>query len=240
MKKWAGAVEWAGTVGDGARCGGFDAVILANGDFPTHEVPLGVLHSARNVVACDGAIRHYPQADIVTGDGDSVPTDYLSRLVQVDEQEDNDLTKATRYCLRQFASRTAATGAAASQHTPLRIAYLGCTGKREDHALGNIALLMRYYRDMGIDGRMFTDYGIFTPAHGDCTFAAFPGQQVSIFNFSSTRITSEGLKWASYAYRELWQGTLNEATADHFTLQADGYYLVYQTYPPHFRETMPR
>ena len=209
MKKWAGAD------GDGLRGGDFDAVILANGDFPTHEVPLGLLQQASFVVACDGAIRNYPQADVVTGDGDSVPPEFRDRLVQVNEQEDNDLTKATRYCI---------------SHGWHRIAYLGCTGKREDHALGNIALLMRYYRDMGIDGRMFTDYGVFTPALGDRTFEAFPGQQVSIFNFSCTRITSEGLKWASYTYRELWQGTLNEAIARRFTLHADGNYLVYRTY----------
>jgi len=208
----------------------FDAVILANGDFPTHAVPLSVLHSAPHVIACDGAIRHYPQAEAVVGDGDSVPPAYRDRLVQVDEQEDNDLTKATRYCLKRFASQQPVQSVDASPQPPLRIAYLGCTGKREDHALGNIALLMRYYRDMGIGGRMFTDYGVFTPAHGDCTFEAFPGQQVSIFNFGCTCISSEGLKWASYAYRELWQGTLNEAIARRFTLHADGNYLVYQTY----------
>ncbi|MBP3755674.1 MAG: thiamine diphosphokinase, partial [Prevotella sp.] len=77
----------------------FDAVILANGDFPTHEIPLKVLHAAKHVVCCDGAIANYPKADVVIGDGDSVPQEYHDRLIQVDEQEDNDLTKATRYCL---------------------------------------------------------------------------------------------------------------------------------------------
>jgi len=193
----------------------FDAVILANGGYPVHEVPLNILQHASHVVACDGAVSHYPQAEIIVGDGDSVPEAFRNRLIQIDEQEDNDLTKATRYCLHQ------------GWH---RIAYLAATGMREDHTLGNIALLMRYYRDMDVEGIMATDYGIFTPAKGDRTFASKPGQQVSIFNFGSTRISSEGLKWNSYAYRELWQGTLNEALADQFTLRADGYYMVYQTY----------
>lgn len=191
----------------------FEAVILANGTFPTHEVPLAVLKSARHLVCCDGAA--IPQADVVIGDGDSVPEEFRSRLILVDEQEDNDLTKATRYCLQQ------------GWH---RIAYLGCTGKREDHTLGNISLLMRYYRELGVEGLMFTDHGFFTPAQGDQTFDAQPGQQVSIFNFGCTHIDSEGLKWNSYAYREWWQGTLNEALSTHFTLRADGYFLVYQTY----------
>lgn len=193
----------------------FEAVILANGGYPVHEVPLNILQHASHVVACDGAVSHYPQAEIIVGDGDSVPEAFRNRLIQIDEQEDNDLTKATRYCLHQ------------GWH---RIAYLAATGMREDHTLGNIALLMRYYRDMDVEGIMATDYGIFTPAKGDRTFASKPGQQVSIFNFGSTRIISEGLKWNSYAYRELWQGTLNEALADQFTLRADGYYMVYQTY----------
>lgn len=193
----------------------FDAVILANGCYPVHEVPLNILQHASHVVACDGAVSHYPQAEIIVGDGDSVPEAFRNRLIQIDEQDDNDLTKATRYCLSQ------------GWH---RIAYLAATGRREDHTLGNIALLMRYYRDMDVEGIMATDYGIFTPAKGDRTFPSVKGQQVSIFNFGSTRISSEGLKWNSYAYRELWQGTLNEALADQFTLRADGYYMVYQTY----------
>lgn len=193
----------------------FEAVIVANGDFPVHKVPLGILSGAPHIIACDGAIIHVPQAEAVVGDGDSVPAECHDRLIQIDEQEDNDLTKATRYCLAQ------------GWH---KIAYVGATGKREDHTLGNISLLMRYYRDLGIEGTIFTDYGFFTPAHGNRTFNSLRGQQVSIFNFGCTDIKSEGLRWHSYAYAQWWQGTLNEALADRFTLRADGYYLVYQTY----------
>ena len=194
----------------------FDAVIVANGEFPSHSVPLGILRQACHVVACDGAIIHVPEAEAVVGDGDSIPASYRDRLVKVDEQDDNDLTKATRYCVSRGWRR---------------IAYLGTTGQREDHTLGNIALLMRYYREFGVHGIILTDHGIFTPMHGRHVFPSIPGQQVSIFNFGSSRLTSEGLKWSSYAYEQLWQGTLNEALADSFTLDADGYYLVYQTYP---------
>lgn len=192
-----------------------DIVILANGSFPTHPVPLSILNRAKHVIACDGAVSHYPEADVVIGDGDSVPDVCRGKFIQIDEQEDNDLTKATLYCLRQGWQR---------------IAYLGCTGLREDHTLGNIALLMRYFREMGISGTMFTDHGFFSPSQGDRTLQSFSGQQVSIFNFGSTRLRSEGLKWNSYAYKEWWQGTLNESLANHFSVLADSYYLVYQTY----------
>ena len=197
----------------------FDAVIIANGAFPTHAVPLNILHHAAHLIACDGAIAPLLLEGlgeaVIIGDGDSVPAEYRDRLIQIDEQEDNDLTKATRYCMAQ------------GWH---KIAYLGCTGKRDDHTLGNISLLMRYFRDMNIEGIMFTNHGFFTPAKGDHTFSSFKGQQVSIFNFGSTRISSEGLKWDAYAFEQWWQGTLNESLSVTFTLHADGYYMVYQTY----------
>lgn len=221
----------------------FDAVIVADGDFPTHPIPLDILSRARFVVCCDGAIRNLSNSRVkpcetvasesarvkpcetvaVVGDGDSVPDAYRHLLIQVTEQEDNDLTKATRYCLDRLSDGRPVSA-------PLRIAYLGCTGRREDHTLGNISLLMRYYRDMAVEGVMFTDHGFFTPAQGLRTFVSEPRQQVSIFNFGCTSIQSEGLRWNSYAYKEWWQGTLNEALATTFTLRSDGFYMVYQTY----------
>lgn len=204
----------------------FDVVIVANGQFPTHSIPLDILRKARYVVACDGAITSLQKAgiaaDVVIGDGDSVPEAFRHLLVHVDEQEDNDLTKATRYCL--------ANSTLFSIHSSLKIAYLGCTGLREDHTIGNISLLMRYYRELGIEGVMFTDYGIFIPAQGNRTFPSKLGQQVSIFNFGCTSILSEGLRWNSYAYDQWWQGTLNEALGDSISFHADGYYMVFQTY----------
>ena len=222
----------------------FDAVILANGTFPTHPVPLGILSRATRIVACDGAIaalaektgsslllQSPPTSITVIGDGDSVPKEFRHLLIKVDEQDDNDLTKATRYCLSSLSlnPRTASMSPLSRDPAPT-LAYLGCTGGREDHTLGNIALLMRYYREMGVEGRMFTDHGLFTPARGRRAFSSFPGQQVSIFNFGCSSLHSEGLKWQSYPYREWWQGTLNEAIADTFTLHADGCYMVFQTF----------
>lgn len=197
-----------------------DAVVLANGDFPVHAVPLSLLENATRIVACDGAIAHLTaheyQADIIAiGDGDSVPDGLRKRLIQVDEQEDNDLTKATRYCLKQGWRR---------------IAYVGATGQREDHTIGNISLIVRYFLEMGVEPLLVTDYGWFVVAKGDSEFESFPGQQVSIFNVNCEKLISEGLKWQSYPYRQFWQGTLNEALNTVFRFQADGCYLVYRTF----------
>ena len=197
-----------------------DVVVLANGDFPVHAVPLSLLENATHIVACDGAVAHLTahdgHADIIAiGDGDSVPNNLRDRLIQIDEQEDNDLTKATRYCLKQGWRR---------------IAYLGATGKREDHTLGNISLIARYFLEMGVEPLLVTDYGWFVVAQGDREFESFAGQQVSIFNVNCEHLVSEGLKWQSYPYRQLWQGTLNEALNTVFRLHADGCYLVYRTF----------
>ena len=197
------------------KIGSFDAVILAHGDFPHAEIPLGLLDRAPFVCACDGAVNHYPQADAIVGDGDSVPEDLRDRLIQIDEQEDNDLTKATRYCLSKGMRR---------------IIYLGATGQREDHTLGNISLIVRYMQEMGIEPLLATDYGWFVVAEGESEFASFKGQQVSIFNMNCNALSSEGLLWQAYSYRQWWQGTLNEAAGDSFTLKGDGLYLVYRTY----------
>ena len=197
-----------------------EVVVLANGDFPIHAVPLSLLENATHIVACDGAIAHLAaheyQADIIAiGDGDSVPEGLRDRLIQVDEQEDNDLTKATRYCLKQGWRR---------------IAYVGATGQREDHTIGNISLIVRYFLEMGVEPLLVTDYGWFVVAKGDSEFESFPGQQVSIFNVDCERLISEGLKWQSYPYRQFWQGTLNEALDTVFRFHADGCYLVYRTF----------
>ena len=197
------------------KIGDFDAVILAHGDFPQAEIPLDLLRLAPFVCACDGAVNHYPQADAIVGDGDSVPESLRNRLIQIEEQEDNDLTKATRYCLSKGMKR---------------IVYLGTTGKREDHTLGNISLIVRYVQEMGIEPLLATDYGWFVVAEGESTFESFKGQQVSIFNMTCNALSSEGLLWQAYPYRQWWQGTLNESAGDAFTLKGDGFYLVYRTY----------
>lgn len=200
-----------------------ECVILGNGDFPVAPQAVEVLRTATYLCCCDGAattcIAHGIMPHAIVGDGDSLPEtfkqQYRHLLHFVDEQEDNDLTKATRHCMALGMKR---------------IAYIGATGKREDHTLGNISLMERYLREFQLQPVMLTDHGMFIPAQGTCTFSTFARQQVSIFNFSCRHIRSEGLKWDAYNYRSWWQGTLNEATGNSITLHTDGSYIVYLTY----------
>lgn len=199
--------------------GPFDAVVLANGEQPLHPIPLQLLQEAPFLVCCDGAIQQCKKADVIVGDGDSIPAwareQYQDCLHLESEQDDNDLTKATRFCLQQGFKR---------------IVYLGATGLREDHTLGNISLIMRYAREMGVEPIMATNHGWFAPAKGSAVFESFARQQVSLFNFGCTSLRTEGLKYEGYPFNQWWQGTLNEATGSRFRIEADGYYLVFRTY----------
>ena len=206
-----------------------NVVILADGDFPTSPEPLKILSEASFVCCCDGAaeklIAFGRIPDAIVGDGDSLSPEFKEMYKDIlhteSEQEYNDLTKATRFVVSHFSS------------SQLHIIYLGATGKREDHTLGNISLLSFYKETFGIDVSMYTDYGYFQAcSKGTTTFSSFPRQQVSIFNLSCTAISADNLRWQPYAYAQLWQGTLNESTADSFTITADGNYLIYQTYAP--------
>ncbi len=201
----------------------FDAVIVGNGDFPTHPAALALLHGASCICCCDGAAEQLVDAgftpDTIVGDGDSLPAHlkqiFADRLYIVNEQEDNDQTKATRWCLA---------------HGKKRIAYVGATGRREDHTIGDIALLPRYMSEMGIEPVMVTDFGFFIPAHGETTFHTFARQQVSIFNVSCRTLEGDGLRWQPYAYVSAWQGTLNEAIGNAVTMRGDGLYMMYFTH----------
>lgn len=209
--------------------GTFDAVVLANGEQPQHAIPLQLLKEAPFLVCCDGAIQQLAlkqfankedsKADMIVGDGDSIPAwareQYQHCLHLESEQDDNDLTKATRFCMSKGMKR---------------IVYLGATGLREDHTLGNISLIVRYAREMGVEPVMVTNHGWFVPVMGTAVFDSFPRQQVSLFNFGCTFLRTEGLKYDGYPFSQWWQGTLNEATGSRFRIEADGYYLVFRTY----------
>ncbi len=199
-----------------------DAVILAGGDYPTAARPLQILLQAPMVVCCDGGADRYiaegHTPDIIIGDGDSLSehnrTRFAERIIYNPDQETNDQTKAVKYLLAEGLRR---------------IAIVGATGKRDDHTIGNIALLAEY-RAMGADIRSYTDYGVFIPCSGESHFECEKGAQVSLFNINAKDLSSRGLSYPIYDFTRWWQGTLNEAPEGEFSISAEGEYLVYVTY----------
>lgn len=196
-----------------------ETVVVANGEFPSASVMHRWIDRAPLVVCLDGAANRLLQQGyrphLIIGDGDSIQPGLAQRygleFIRVDEQETNDLSKAVRY-LRKRGCR--------------RLMMLGITGRRDDHTLGNISLLV-YYLQMGMKAVAVTDWGTFVPCRGNALLKTTKGQQVSLFNFRATGIKSNDLVYPPYDTTMLWQGTLNEAKSDHLSIQAEGDYLVY-------------
>ena len=65
----------------------FDAVILANGEFPSHQYPLSILHDAEYVVCCDGGADTYIAKgfipNVIIGDGDSLSTENRIKFADI-------------------------------------------------------------------------------------------------------------------------------------------------------------
>ena len=204
------------------------AVIVGNGQFPKKEYPLYPLESADYVVCCDGALdtylRHFSgrnlrRPDVVIGDMDSLSKKTAERFrdiaVKIDEQETNDQSKAFHYILEHFPDVDT-------------IHILGATGKREDHTIGNLSLLMEYAREMRrqdcgrtVSVDIVSDWSTAFAITDSCTLDVGEGRSVSIIcPDNSLNIKSEGLVWPTdnVVFDNLWQTTLNRASADRISL----------------------
>jgi len=181
-------------------------VILAAGDFPRKGTEARrILDSAVRVVCCDGAADAFRKKTVreptaVVGDCDSVKGRF-AKLVRVSEQETNDLEKAIRFC------------ATKGWKNPV---VLGATGKREDHAFGNIFRAMEH----GLE--IVTDRGRFVPFVGKTTFCVGEGTAVSIFANPGTRMKSVGLKWPldNVKFENFHCATLNRSSAAKVVLES--------------------
>ena len=196
------------------------AAILCDGLFPKKAYPLYLLETADVVVCCDGAVRAYVRhfhrlPDAVVGDMDTLPErlrrEYAAIIHRDPGQDDNDLTKAMRYVLGRYPEVT-------------DIHILGAGGRREDHTVGNLGLLMEYPHLFGLDGinvDMVSDFGTAFAITDSCTLQVGTGRRFSLFSpDNSLRIQSEGLEYQTgdVVFDNWWQATLNRATADEVRL----------------------
>ena len=200
----------------------FEALVVGNGDFPNNPHVLELMNKIPYVVCCDGGANEYIHRglipDLIIGDGDSLSVDnqsqYAHLIHRIADQETNDQTKAVNWLIGQGKKN---------------IAIVGACGKREDHTLGNISLLMEY-QSLGAIVRSFTDYGVFVPSKDTQTFSGKQGQQVSIINFTAKGLRAEGLRYPIYDFTNWWQGTLNECMGEQWTIHGKGEYLVFINY----------
>lgn len=190
-----------------------EIVIVANGLFPEGRQALDLLHSADQLICCDGAadklIAYGLTPHVIVGDMDSVSPEVSARYASImhrsGDQENNDLTKAVHYCIEKGYPS---------------VSILGATGIREDHTLGNISLMLEYYPR--IEVQMLSDYGMFFLVRSGEEVKSFVGERISIFSVDNrVRISSSGLKYPLNELRlsRWFTASLNEATADRFTLK---------------------
>jgi thiamine pyrophosphokinase len=191
----------------------FKTVIVADGTFPDHQIPLSYLKNCDRIVCCDGSTTSLVNAgfipDAIVGDMDSLSSEmaekFSDRIFRDDDQETNDLTKAVKWCHDKNIND---------------VVIVGATGKREDHAIGNISLLAEYAKFLNV--KMVTDTGVFIPYLKSFSASCFRGQQISVFSLDpENEISSSGLKYPlnKLKINNWWVATLNEAVGESFSLE---------------------
>lgn len=201
-----------------------EAVILANGEFPFHEIALSILNNNNYIICCDGSINNLSETSIIpkaiVGDCDSLSEEnrirYKNLIVQIKEQETNDLTKSVKYCI---------------ENGKKDLIILGGTGKREDHTIANISLLADYIEYVDTIS-MVTNYGVFNAINTCSLFETFYGQQISLFCISPCEVTSEKLKYPiqNKVFTNWWQATLNESESNVFKIETNGKLIVFRAF----------
>ncbi len=147
--------------------------------------------------------------------------EYAKQLIKVEEQDDNDQTKAMCHILEHYPEVDC-------------IHILAATGKREDHTIGNLGLLMEYARRWpvatGHDGEsvmpgqtgypevdMVSDYSTAFTVTDTCDLILGKGRRISIFSpDNSLNIKSQGLVWPTdeVVFDNWWPATLNRTSED--------------------------
>ena len=198
-------------------------VIIANGQFPTHPIPLSCIERANYIICSDGAanefIKNGGKPNAIVGDCDSISKEnrelYSNIIFPVKDQETNDLTKSVQFCVERGLKE---------------IVIVGGTGKREDHTLGNISLLADYISIAKVV--MVTNWGVFTPIISTTEFKSYKGEKISIFSIDQVKLKTENLKYPlnDRILTNWWQGSLNVSIANSFKIITSGRTIIFQAY----------
>ena len=222
-------------------------VILCNGEFPRKEYPLYLLRTADVIVCCDSRYnvgrleRLGLEPSLIVGDMDSTPEElrekYADRVVDIEEQDDNDLAKAFAVLRERWPEVS-------------EVHILGAGGKNEAHLVGNLGWLMEWERrsleerGLGLSARgvnvdMVSDFStafaispagfteqILRSAQDDkgapVELHVGEGRKISLFSTDpALRVVSDGLVWQTDGVdlSRWWMATLNRASADVVTLR---------------------
>ena len=191
-------------------------LLIANGKFPKIKLIKEILSEDYSIVCCDGAAEkvynNNLEPDIIIGDMDSMNpklySKFSNRIIQIDDQGTNDLSKALDWLNRNDAES---------------ITIIGADGLRDDHSLGNILLLLENKYKYKI--RMITEFGRFDLMNtSKRLFKSFNGQPISIFCLDKdVKLNSNSLKYPlnDFSFLKLHEATLNTSTGDSFEIRSN-------------------
>ena len=108
-------------------------VIVGNGEFPSHPIPLNHLKNAGTIICTDGSadqlMKHNVTPNAIIGDMDSTKLkkdDFKGIWNSSPDQNKTDLQKTLDWCIGNDLND---------------VTVLGTMGRREDHSLGNLHVL---------------------------------------------------------------------------------------------------
>ena len=187
-------------------------VIVGNGEFPTHSIPLNHLKNAGIIICADGGadqlISHNFTPDVIVGDMDSTKLkkeNFKGLWISSPDQNRTDLQKTLDWCIANDLTE---------------VTVLGIMGKREDHSLGNLHVLAEFSQKMNI--QFITNYAVIYCIQGKKTISSVAGQQISIVAIENIQsISTVGLKYElkNENFLPTCNGISNEAIGEIFIIE---------------------
>ena len=195
-------------------------VILANGSFPTHHIPIEQLKMAGTVICTDGAANYLSKLNltphIIIGDMDSIEPKYQFKGIKIHDNntENSDLEKALDWV---------------EINNIKDVIIVGATGLREDMTLANLYILFYYFEKVKI--KLITDHYTITCHKGKKSFKSFPGENVSLFTIDvNTIVSTTALKYQlkKSPINPPQKGISNQSLGSAFSVESSGPILVFR------------
>ena len=201
-------------------------LILANGEPPSADLLTRLAADHDLFLAADGAALTAARLgvcpDIVSGDFDSLDFDAAraalpdAEFIPTPDQNQTDLEKAFGIALKRGAVFVTVAGAA---------------GRRIDHTLGNVSLLLRWRADYPDLPVVFAADGSETWAvDGEIVLNTDAGDAISLLSFDGkARVSVSGVRWPleNHPLAVGVGGLLNEATGPHVSVKAEGGIVIF-------------
>ena len=188
-------------------------VIVGNGEFPSHKIPLNHLKNAGTIICADGGadqlISYNLTPNAIIGDMDSTKLrkdDFKGAWISSPNQNRTDLQKTLDWCIANNLND---------------VTVLGAMGRREDHSLGNLHVLDEFSQKLKM--KFVTNYAVIHSFKGKRIFSSLIGQQISIVAIENIQsISTVGLKYElkNKSFPPACNGISNEAIGEIFTIKS--------------------